>query len=317
MYFPYFYARRSELLTCRAILEDRGPIDSWAPVLEPVNTNVTDLVRCATLFGKAGATALILVNPTLHQLSDKTAANAFRKAINGLFDDFPTLIPAYKVRSDITVGNCNAFLNLYKGESLALLYSSPGLPNQEMKALGAEARVHYHLILNDKITGSQLAQLPKGKLVFVRDNFNKLARNADYGGPELFSDKHKTFKANGLGFGDYAVVGSVFQDSGSQPAAVAIHATFKHPDTGDIWVDHFVSDGKDRGVGDVASKFLEAARKLTAAAKKRPAEFGNDIALQAYAALVKASNFPGLGKNKEHQLVHHVSLTIEVITEAL
>ncbi len=135
----------------------------------------------------------------------------------------------------------------------------------------------FHVIVNDKITASQLAKLPKSKRVFIRDNFNKLSRNADYGAPELFSDKHKTYTGSGMGFGDFTVVGDVFQDSGSTPAAVASHAVFKHPTTGDAG-SNIVSDDIEKDVGDVVSKFLQSSRKLVAAAKKRPAEFGWNLA---------------------------------------
>jgi hypothetical protein len=271
-------------------------------------------LRFGEIFGKASAVALILINPNLHQLKEKSAGAKFKKETEGLFDDYPSLVPAFKITSGTSLAQCQAFLKAYKGTALAIVYSSPGLTDAEIKVLALEPRIKYHVILNDKVTAEQLAQTPVPKRIFIRDNFNKQARIADYAGPELFSDQHKTFAAKGLGFGDYTVVGSVFQDSGSTPSAVAIHALYKHPATGDLWVEHFVSDQKERDVGDVASKFIQAAKKLTLASKKRAAEFGSNVALDSYASQVKASSYPGLGKNKEQQLVHHLSLTIDVLT---
>lgn len=317
MYFPYFFGRRSEFLASRAVLKERGAIEQWAPIIEPVNKNVADLSAFALAFGKAGARALILINPDLHQLAEKDAATIFRKETLGLFVDHPSLVASYRIKSSTTMANCQAFLKLYKGDSLALIYSSPGLSDADIQALAAEPRVKFHVVVNEKITATQLAKLPKAKRVFIRDNFNKLSRNADYGAPELFTDKHKTYTGSGLGFGDFTVVGNVFQDSGSTPAAVASHAVFKHPTTGDVWLQHFVSDDIERDVGDVASKFLQSSRKLVAAAKKRPAEFGWNPGLEAFAGHVKASTYPGLGKNKEHQIVHHISAHIDLITGTL
>lgn len=317
MYFPYLFGRRSEFLATRALLKERGPLDTWAPVIEPVNRNIGDLSTFASIFGKAGARALILINPDLHQLASKDAATTFRKETMSLFSDYPSLVPAYRIKSTTTMANCEAFLKLYKSEELALVYASPGLSDSDIQVLASETRVRLHLIVNDKVTATQLAKMPKAKRVFIRDNFNKLARNADYGAPELFSDKHKTYSSAGLGFGDFTMLGNVFQDSGSTPAAVAAHAAYKHPTTGDVWLQHFVSDDTERDVGDVASKFLQSSRKLVSAARRRPAEFGWNPGLEAFANHVKSSTYPGLGKNKEYQILHHVWTHIDLITGAL
>lgn len=316
MYFPYFYGRRSEFLASKTVLNGLGPGAPWAPLIEPVKRNTSDLGSFATAFGKAGSRALIIINPVLHELASKEAGEAFRKETQKLFEEFPSLVPTYRIKSSTTRTHCSNFLKLYKAESLALLYSGPGLTDADMQSLGSEARVGFHVVVNDKITASQLAQIPKSKRVFVRDNFNKLTRNADYGKPELFSDAHKTFPASGLGFGDFTVVGSVFTDSGSTPAAVASHAAFKHPKTGDVWLEHFVSDDTERDVGDVGLKFLQASRKLVNAAKKRPSEFGWNPGLQAFSDHVAASTYPGLPKNKEHQIVHHVWRHLDLISGA-
>lgn len=98
------------------------------------------------------------------------------------------------------------------------------MTDAEVATLVANKNVRYHMVLNQKISSAQIKLLPKAKRVDIDDYFNKLDRNADYGGPELFTDKHKTFKSAAVGFGDYAAIGSAFTSGGGQPAAIAIHA---------------------------------------------------------------------------------------------
>lgn len=64
------------------------------------------------------------------------------------------------------------------------------------------------------MTAAQRALLPTTKRVGIRDHFNKLDRNSDYDGVELFTDRHKTFKPSWAGFGDYAFIGSAFSATG-------------------------------------------------------------------------------------------------------
>lgn len=198
-----------------------------------------------------------------------------------------------------------------------MVYAKPALQDADVRSLAGIGRIKFHIAMHGEVTASQRDALPTTKLVEIRDNFKKQARNADYGAPELFTDQHKTFSSCGVGFGDYAAIGSAFQASGSTPYAVAIHAAYKHPDTQDIWVEHFVSDDKDKDVGDVASKYLQAAQKLVHAARKRPREFGSNPAIDAYRKYVSGSYYPGLAKNKEHQVGHHLCFMLDVLNGTL
>lgn len=150
--------------------------------------------------------------------------------------------------------------------------------------------------------------IPPARLVDTRDHFNRLPRNSDYKGRQFFTDRHSTNKSTTLG--DYTVLGRTLEIGGGRPGAVVIHASYKHPTTGDIWLEHFVSDQTDRDVGTPEGKFLQTARKLVRAVKQRPAEFGSDQALDLYANHVAKNTFPGLGKNKQYQLMHHMHLML-------
>ena len=90
---------------------------------------------------------------------------------------------------------------------------------------------------------------------------------------------------------------------------MAIHGVFTQAETGQVWVEHFVSDDVDPDVGSVEEKFHQAAAKLAVrAVHRRRAEFGENSALEAYAADVRANHFPGLGENKRREIHHHLAI---------
>jgi len=312
MYFPFVYGRRSEFLALRGMLDDHRSLEALVPVIEPVKRKSSDLARCIKEFGKAGQTLAVILNPDKHELKSKDEAKAWLKEVLKVVDEHDSILPTFRCVSTTTPAQVSSFLKRFEGRDVALAYSSPSLTDVELKTLAANASVQFHIVLNGKMTAVQQKLLPSAKRVDIRDYFNKLDRNSDYDGAELFTDRYKTFKPSWAGFGDYAAIGSAFTPGGGQPASVAIHAVYKHKST-DVWIEHFVSDDTDKDVGSTEDKFLQAARKLVKAAKARPKEFGTNFALDEYAGLVAASHFPGLGTNKVLQLEHHICLMLDLL----
>lgn len=313
MYFPFLYARQSELLALRSLLSGARSLDRIVPILEPVNADSAALVRCVEAYGVANQPVVVIINPDKHQLKDSKASTALAHSLAPVFKKYPSLIPAFRCNHTNKKAHVDAFLKAHQDRDVALLYSKPTLTDPEVGSLAKNPKIRFHITIHGEVTAAQQGLLPGSKLIEVRDNFRKQARNADYGGPELFTDHHKTYSAGCVGFGDYAALGAGFQASGSTPYAVAIHAAFKHPKTHDIWVEHFVSDDIEKDVGDVASKYVQAATKLVTAAKKRPREFGTNPALDVYSEHATSSYFPGLPKNKEQQIGHHFHFMLDVL----
>ncbi len=316
MYFPFVYGRRSEFLALRAMLDDHRSLEALVPVIEPVKRNSSDLARCIKEFGKAGQTLAVILNPDKHELKPKDEAKAWRKEVLAVVDEHDSILPTFRCVSTTTLAHVSSFRKRFAGRKVALAYSSPALTDAELKTLADDANVRFHIVLNEKMTVAQQTLLPSARRVDIRDYFNKLDRNSDYDGAELFTDRYKTFKPAWVGFGDYAAIGSAFTPGGGQPAAVAIHAVYKHK-SNDVWIEHFVSDDTDKDVGSTEDKFLQAARKLVKAVKTRPKEFGRNFALDGYANHVAASHFPGLGTNKVLQLEHHICLMLDLLDGTL
>ncbi|MDY7046793.1 sce7725 family protein, partial [Virgibacillus sp. M23] len=190
--------------------------------------------------------------------------------------------PSYLISAHTKKANLDNFFKLYSDRNVALIYNSAHFADADIKSVAANGKIVYHVVLNEKVTAAQLALLPKEKLVDVRDSFNKMQRNADYDGVEFFTDRHKLVGRRICAVGDYTITGRSLDIGGGKPGAVAIHVSYKDKVTADIWMEHFVSDDKDRDVGDVSTKFLQAARKLVTQVDLRPKEFGSDFALLAY-----------------------------------
>ena len=313
MYFPYLYGRRSELLALRSASANYFSSGVVVPVIEPVVTKWNDLARCLEDLGKNGHQAVVVMNPYQGELKAGAGAE-WRKEVNAVLTKYPSLLPGCLCRKGVTSATIQNFFKKYDNRQVALLYMGSSLTDSEVKSFAAAPHVQYHISLQGKITEAHSILLPKAKSVHILDNFNKQLRNADYSGQEYFSDRHKGFAKKGVGFGDYTVIGSELNLGGGPAGAIAIHATYKNEDNDDIWVEHFVSDETDVNVGTAEEKYLDAVAKLTAAHPPREHEFGLNPALEAYFEDNLAGHFPGLGKNKERQIHHHIALMHDVLT---
>lgn len=322
MYFPYLYGRRSELLALRAIVPEFDIRETVVPIFEPVKADSGDLRRGMRALGEAEVKTIIVTNPAQGEFkasrgNPAASVPTWRASIGAEFSEFPSNIPGFLCRPEIRIADITAFLNRYPDREVALIYWSPRLTNAELRSLVAERRIQFHVNLHDSLSADQRRILPTRKAVDITDRFNSQIRNADYGEPEFFSDKHLTFQADSIGFGDFSVIGSTFSAGGGPAHAVAIHAVYKDPAAGTLWVEHFISDDTDIEIGTTAEKFLQAARKLVRAAGRRRAEFGNNEALRGYSEDVTANTSPGLMANKRRQIHHHVAANHLILTGAL
>ena len=314
MYSPYLYGRSTELLALRSLIKNKVDLTGLIPIVEPVVVKADSIKTCMTAYGESGHAMLIVINPKQNEFKDDNEAQIdLRKGLKGLFDKYLNLLPSYLIGPLTKKDHLDNFFKMYPNRKLALIYNSAHLADAEFKSVISNGNVIYHVVLNEKITAAQLALLPKDKVVDVRDFFNKLPRNADYDGVELFTDRHKLVGQSICAVGDYTVTGRTLDIGGGKPGAVAIHLSYKDKKSSDIWMEHFVSDDKDRDVGDVSTKFLQAAGKLVAQVDLRANEFGRDSALQAYKSHVLDGTFSGLPKNKEYQIYHHVCLMLSAV----
>ncbi|WP_295995104.1 sce7725 family protein [Rugamonas sp.] len=306
MYFPYVFGRASELLAIRSSSKNFLSSGLVTPVIEPIVAKPAALIKSIEEMGERAQKAIIITNPSQGELKGGPGA-AWAGPVDAALAAHPTIVPAFLCRPGVTPVAISTFLTKYAKREVALLYHNSGLPDAVVQSLASVPNVSYHIALQGKVPSSQIALLPHAKKVHIYDHFNKQARNADYAGEEHFTDKHISFAEHGAGFGDYTITGSEVQLGGGQPAAVAVHITYRSGTDGNLWVQHFVSDDTDMGVGTTGEKFLQAIAKFAAEYHGRPAEFGANAALNDYLQNHNDSHFPGLPKNKERQIQHHIA----------
>lgn len=316
MYFPYVYGRQSELLALRAAADKYLSPDLVCPIIEPVKTKVGSLIRCLDKLGKNGQNAIVVLNPYQGDFK-RGSSNTWQDAVEESLECHPSLMGGVLLHAGMSL-NVKQISNLIASDGtrdFALIYQNCPLDAKEVAPLIAAKNVKFHVVLQRKISSSLLRLLARSKTVHEVDGFNKQPRNADYGAPEYFSDSHKTFKEQGVGFGDYTVIGERFEEGGGPPGAIAIHITYRHHAKDEIWVEHFLSDEKERFASKVEDKYLEAVKKLAKVHPSRKREFGMNMALDAYFTDHVDKTFPGLPKNKERQIVHHIARMHDLLSK--
>lgn len=306
MYFPYVFGRGSELLAIRKSSVECLSSGLVIPIVEPVVAKPAALVKAMDEIGQRGQKSIIITNPAQGELKGGPPA-AWSTAVDASILANASIVPGFLCRAGVTPAAILSFLAKFKDREVALLYLNAGLPDSAIKSLASAPNVCYHIALQGKVPTSQLSMFPLAKRVEVLDHFNKQPRNADYCGEEHFTDRHRSYAEHGAGFGDYTITGCEVQLGGGPPGAVAVHITYKNGTDGNLWVQHFVSDDTDIKVGTTDGKFLQALSKLVAEYHSRGTEFGSNTAINDYLHNYSNSHFPGLGKNKERQIQHHIA----------
>lgn len=306
MYFPYVFGRGSELLAIRSSSINYLSSGLVIPIIEPIVTKPAALTKAIQEIGERGQKAIIITNPSQGELKGGPTPE-WVTAVDASIAAQASILPGFLCRPGVTYAAVQDFLRKYSHREVALLYLNSGLSDAVVQWLASVPNVSYHVALQGKVPGSQLSLLPHAKKVHIYDHFNKQQRNADYCGEEHFTDRHRSFGEYGAGFGDYTITGCEVQMGGGPPGAVAVHITYKSGSDGNLWIQHFVSDDTDIGVGTIEGKFLQAVSKFAAEYQIRGAEFGTNGAINDYLQNNNNSHYPGLGKNKERQIQHHIA----------
>lgn len=310
MYSPYLYARGSELLCLREIAGANLNTQGLLPILEPVNSNATNLIRCLNAWGRD---VVVILNPYQKDFSNAQHINAFNQTLSGVIAGNNNIIMGLRVVSGINFQSLTAWISANSNQRIALIYDNAALSDAEIQILANERAVHYHVILNNSIPSHQCIFLPSLKIIVINDHFRKLSRNADYNGSEFYTNHHQYVGVNYLGFGDYTITGRVLDLGGGQPSAVASHLIYKELSNNSIWMKHFVSSNTQRGGADVATMFLDVADQITNFVPQHIPQFGSNIGLNNYYSSSQRRHSPGLGKNKQYQITHHISFMLDII----
>ena len=233
MYFPYFRGRQYELLALKE-LADKGLLsNSVIPVVEPVKLarkdgkivipyrmiSTFDITLKA--FSKANHKIAIIGNPKVGDLANSQATQELLDSYMLVDNVIPSIIINESASKRIdNLGSAG----IGKGMLLAVFDNRDFLPVYKDKF--CDTPPQYTLFSSEE---RKIRRVVRGNKVMFKDWFKKQAKNADYAitNDEPFSEDHLYFaEENYFGFGDYSIVGNVFDESGFAPTAVAIHIVY-------------------------------------------------------------------------------------------
>lgn len=309
MYFPYLFDKRSELLVLRGLAGSLGTPQKIVPVIEPV-TDASGLKRLHSEFERTGDFAYVIVNPNLLILGDPAERARWDTETAALFDG-ATFLPTLKVDSSTTATELTDFAAAWSGQRIGLVIATSKIAAGQISA--AVSSLDCLAFMTEAADRSGLiAVLGAGRTVEVNDRFEVADRNADYSGTDWFSRDHLDFAGNGHpGFSDYTVLAAAPQKGGGPAGAVVIHITVS--DANGLWVQHFLSDERDRDLGNASSKLLEAATHLASEVTAAPSRFVMSSGLRAYLDLHARGGNSNLAKNKEWQVSHHLEVVAHLL----
>lgn len=321
MYFPYLRGRQNELLCLRELL-DAGKLSSKViPIIEPVKFSST-FFSTLSKFIETKRKVVVIRNPKVGSFSKELAD--MRRKIEKENDEnkkekLQKVLDGYK-----TVWNNLDIQKAYVMDSKVLsdiIENKIDVKNAVMINI-EKGNYHYYEEYGEEITGKYTV-VPKGgdfedviedDIIILEDGYRKAKRNIDYieKPDETFSRNHIVYKKRGfLGFSDFSMVGSEFEESGFAPLAIAIHIMY-FGNREELRVHHFVSKSNE-SISDPARKFEEAMNGLINWEHFNviPKTIGLDRLIECY----NMGKFPGLGVIKKYSLMHHMEMMGEYLEE--
>lgn len=301
MYFPYLYGLASELLALRDLVGSQyaGPV---LPIIEPVKSDTANLRRALEAIDESSLRSVVVTNPSLGELRTAAAQRAWWVEAEPIIRSTHA-IPAIEVDALTSASQVRGFVNSFPIGELAVSVRAGGgalaaIVAGEMAGRNPQIVCHHNVDDADFV-----AQFGVSNVIRLNDSFNRQPRNADYGGAEWFSSANRSFGPAGRpGFGDYTVMSPLPMDTRGGPAgAVVVHATYVDA-SGDLWIEHYVSDTTDRDEGTAAEKLLEALAKL------RPdrSNYLDSPGMSSFDKIHDLAIRTSLSMNKRLQISHHL-----------
>jgi hypothetical protein len=280
MYYPYFRGKQYELITIRemaSVFEG----SNFCPIIEPVKESLNGLQKALEAVVKAGAYAVLVINPEHGDHSE--------------------------TRTALTTLLKSKFLNLQNISAGILL--KQGTAAAEAITMYREHEAHQpvlHIFFEDDCVLLYRRLFKGAHRVLLRDGFRR-RKNREYDLVENFSDLHITYPEEGMqGFGDFLIVGDDYSEAGGPAYTIAIHLTFIDHQQDDIMrIFHFKSERQDTPL-DPAGKFAEALSEMIDNIGAPNSKVLETETVKEFRMLHKRGHFPGLGYVKKLSMNHHI-----------
>lgn len=134
MYFPYLYARQSEMLALRSLRGNFLLRDIVIPILEPVNRAHAPLQRLLDEFGEANDNLIVVTNPYQHEFHGR-GLDGWSEPIGEAIDAHGSLIPGLLCTQATPIEQIRDFVTQSRGRDVALLYLNARLTEANAQRL--------------------------------------------------------------------------------------------------------------------------------------------------------------------------------------
>ena len=314
MYYPYFRGKQFELILLRDNAEFLSK-NNIHPIIEPVKSNFTALIRAMDVLNKKDVPCTLIVNPQAGQKPVPTE-NILNELLEDTFQDYNNISIGYILHAKSDLDELISLLQRYNASKFSIIHYGYTKGKEAASSIETYKNITDHIFI-EKYTGKLYQkQFSKSnaKKILLRDGFKPQKKNANYPPDEHFSDLHITYLDEGVdGFGDFLIVGDEYTESGGPAYAVAIHLTYLDNDN-DMFIYHFISN-QNHSQTDPGGKFLEALFKLVEEVNKPDSLIYKSRACLEYLDLYKRKHFPGHGSVKKLSMQHHVELIAEFMKQ--
>lgn len=269
-YYPLIRGKQADLLAIReAVQHDLSP--HIIPIIEPVKDNAA-LPSTVAAFAAAHHPLYVIANPQVGTFGLLAAPK----------HPLPAVLPA-PIRSARYFDAQPAPLIIASTMAEALALSS-----RQAVVLPNEARYR---------------ALGKPQAIYLGDWYPTRDRTEDYYRVQTELYQYPKATLSGAGWADYPNSTHHYEEGGYPQRAIALHLLFSHAEA--LYWRHFVSVN-NADFSQPQQKFFEAVAPLPAWLANQPA--AATAATDQLLALAAARHFPGLGKLRELQIRHNLTI---------
>lgn len=310
MYFPVMRGKQFELIALQELASIVSP-QNFKPIIEPVRSNLTSLIKTIHTLNIHSITPLVIINPCMGDFVNNNS-NIINELLNNPLELNIAFIPCIKVN-----GPAENFRNIIRqieilGFKEKAIYIYDDLDRDKLDLL---SNIDY-VIINKNTPDMIIKQLKK--VVLIDDPFQKKNKNADYTDKSFFSDLHISFNKlnfNIVGFGDYTIVGDNYSERGGPAYVVTIHLSYIDKEYNSMHVRHFSSED-DKTPTNPAGKFFQALEKCIRLYYSSENPFIETSGIFELESLFIYPHFPGLGVIKKISIKHHIETICEYLERA-
>lgn len=314
MYFPILRGKRNELLALREIKQTLSAGSATFPIIEPIKAATGDLKRCLCELDEAEVENILLYNPSCGEL--KNNRRAMTDIVSAIIKETTHTHFAYWIDEGTTLNEVNDFINIIGDRSFYIIHRSPYAAPLELLEMSTRKQFAAHIFINGSVSRRYQQQFQSSNRVVIQNNFNKLERNADYRNTpnELFSEQHLTYRDDGLyGFGDFATIGDKYAEGGGPAHTVAIHLTYEHQASSDIWIRHFLSNTYTVDP-DTQEMIQEATQDVMEFLEENQHLYAYSSACAELRDLAESGRNTNLGWIKKVSIKHHIELMTHLLS---